>query len=374
METIEKNEVKKDNIPDGLIIEEPTKKQLDKEKTANLWNGKRKYPIDYTPINYVEKFLRYCKISRGMMEGTTLNQYKRDIYEFCNILGIKTNTQIERVTTDKIDTYFEVLYDRQYSPASYNKRLSTLKSFYNYLEIEDYIKGNIFRKYNFKKIKPKPKRYLTLEEGYELAQYTRCARDKIIVKLYLSTGMRVSELLSVKLQDIEWKTNQIVVLRKGGKEQEIVVPFNIMIDIAQYIKTYRVKQLKRYGLTDFDMPYLFISYRGMKMHPQSVNQILKQCAKRAGIVDWNKIHNHTLRTSYATQMHRAGVSDKAIQIQLGHNNISTTLNSYVQMDNEQVRNETAGKGFNFGFTPQPSDYQNKVQEVVDRINKDQDYK
>lgn len=327
-------------------------------------------------INYVEKFLRYCKVSRGMVEGTTLNQYRRDIYEFCEIVGIKNNDDIVKLDTDKIDVYFEELYNRKYSPASYNKRLSTLKSFYNYLELEDYITKNVFRKYSTKKIKPKPKKYLTLEDGYKMLRFARCDRDKLIIKLYLSTGMRVSELIGLKLSDLEWKTNQVFIRRKGGKEQEIVVPINVMMDIQYFIDHYRTKQLRRYELTNEDMPYLFISYRGNQMNEVCLNTILKTCARKAGIEDWKKIHNHTMRTSYATQMHRAGVSDKAIQVQLGHNSISTTLNSYVQMDNEQVRNETMGKGFNFGIETSVSDYQNKVKQIADEINstKDNDMK
>ena len=140
-----------------------------------------------------------------------------------------------------------------------------------------------------------------------------------------------------------------------------------MIEMDNYIHKWRSKQLKKLNIPEDSVDYLFISFRGGQMHTNCLNNMIKTCAKKAGLENWNKIHNHTMRTSYATQMHKAGVSDKAIQVQLGHSNISTTLGSYVQMDNDQVRTETQGKGFNFGMESTESDIQDKVREFEESL-------
>lgn len=321
-------------------------------------------------LKYVEKFLRYCNISKGMALNTTIKQYSLDIYTFCDVVNIKTDKDILALTTDQVEDYLQFLTDEGYSVSSYNKKLSTLKSFYNYLELEDLIVKNVFRKYNTKKNKPKPKFYLTLDDGYKIVNAGRNDRDKLILKFYLNTGVRVSEICSIKLEDIKWTTNEVFITRKGGKQQLIVVPKNIMIDIDYYIHHWRKRQLSRLGIDESSVPYLFISFRGGQMHSNCLNNIVKNSAKRAEIENWDKVHNHTMRTSYATQMHRAGVSDKAIQVQLGHSSISTTLNSYVQMDNDQVRNETQGKGFNFGLNTTESDIQEKLKEYEEKLRED----
>lgn len=318
-------------------------------------------------LRYVEKFLRYCNISKGMAKDTTIKQYRDDINVFCDVLNIETDEDLLKITADQVEDYLQYLTDKNYSIPTYNKKLSTLKSFYNYLELEDLVVKNVFRKYNTKKNKPKPKIYLTLDDGYKLVNGARNDRDKLMLKFYLNTGVRVSEITTIKLNDIKWQTNEILITRKGGKQQLIVVPKNIMIDIDNYIHHWRTRQLKKVGLNEDEVDYLFISFRGGKIHTNCLNSTIKSCARRAGIENWDKIHNHTMRTSYATQMHRAGVSDKAIQVQLGHNNLSTTLNSYVQMDNEQVRNETQGKGFNFGLDTTESDIQEKVKEFENNL-------
>lgn len=318
-------------------------------------------------ITNVEKFLRYCRISKGMQENTTIKQYRNDIYEFCEIVGIKDDKGLINLKPDQIDIYLEELYKRKYSNASYNKRLSTLKSLYNYFELEDIVVKNVFRKYNTKKIKPKPKVYLTLEDGYKLVKYAKNERDELFIKFCLQTGVRVSEITSIKLEDIKWKTNEILIRRKGGKQQLLVVPENIMVDVNYYINHYRTKQLEKLRKTNEELPYLFISFRGNKMNTNCLNTMIKTTARKAGIENWDKIHNHTMRTTYATQMHKAGVSDKAIQLQLGHNSISTTMNSYVQVDNEQIRAETQGKGFNFSLETKETDYQKKIKYVVEQM-------
>ena len=313
-------------------------------------------------IKVVERFLRYCNISKGMAQNTTIKQYSNDIYDFCNILNLKTDEDIFKLKAEQVEDYLQYLTDHKYSVSSYNKKLSTLKSFYGYLELEDLIVKNVFRKYNTKKNKPKPKIYLTLNDGYKLVNAARNERDKLMLKFYLNTGVRVSEIQSIRVQDVKWATNEVFITRKGGKQQLIVVPRNIIVDIDHYIHHWRAKQLKKLNINPDDVEYLFISFRGGQMHTNCLNNTIKSCAKRAGIENWKKIHNHTMRTSYATQMHKAGVSDKAIQLQLGHNNVSTTLNSYVQVDNEQIRNETQGKGFNFGLDTMESDIQERVKE------------
>lgn len=289
----------------------------------------------------VERFLEYCLKEKDRSVETTIKQYKTDIYEFLNIIEFDYGKTIDTITMQDIDRYISVLHARKYSSATYNKKISTLKSFYNYLEKRDYIIQNLMRKYDTRKIQTqaKNKRSLSDSELERLLDNCKTPRNKMIIQLLAYSGMRVSELIKLKLKDIMWESEVLrVVNGKGGKDR--IIPMNENLKLLEYLKDYieniRNKKIIEFNLNNKVYPYVFISNNGTQLAEKNINYMLKAECKAVKIENFDEIHPHTMRHTFATNCIREGMGIETLAQIMGHSDISTT-SGYAVINEEDMK-------------------------------------
>lgn len=269
----------------------------------------------------VHKFLDYLKYEKGFSDYT-VKSYETDLREFYDFAG-EFNVDIELVRK-----YLRKLYEDKYSSRSISRKVSTLKSYFKYLESEGIIKDNFMRLISNPKIEKTLPNYLNYEDLEKLLAFPDRSnkyglRDALILEMLYSSGVRVSELANMKLKDIDFKERKILILGKGNKERYV------------YYGSKCVELLDKYLRLDHrDSPYLLIGKRCDRLNEREIRSIVTDTAKKAGI----EVHvsPHTLRHTYATHMLNDGADLKSVGDLLGHESLSTTQ-IYTHVSNERLR-------------------------------------
>ncbi len=237
---------------------------------------------------------------------------------------------------------------RRNSEYGINRKLSGIRGLYLYLYKNDLIDSNVTDKLDFKKIHQKMKKPLTTHDtlalidvlcngenyftGRSRASYlTRKQRDIALFMAYLGTGCRVSELVNLNVNDVDFDSSSFVVTRKGGDQQEIFMPIQVENEMLKYME----ERLEMKGIKDEDA--LFISRNGKRLSPQTVEKNLKSYCIAAGITDPDKMHPHALRRTFACNMIADGVDIKMVAELMGHKNIEVTHRYYTQYAVEKRR-------------------------------------
>ena len=269
----------------------------------------------------VEKFLIYIQ-NRGFSLHT-YNSYEKDLKDF---IAYFNNKKLKDITVGDIRFYIRSLYDRKYKVATIARHISTLKSFYKYLESENIISFNpMILVSNPKKDKKLPN-YLNYEDLEKLLNTPDInnkwgLRDALILEMLYSTGIRVSELVNIKIKDIDFNARKILVFGKGRKERIVFYGSNC----ADLLEKYLQKQHEN---------YLFTNTKGNRLNERTVRQIVRDTALKAHINV--KVTPHTLRHTYATHLLNGGADLKSVGDLLGHESLSTT-GIYTHVSNERLR-------------------------------------
>ena len=269
----------------------------------------------------VEKFLIYIQ-NRGFSLHT-YNSYEKDLKDF---IAYFNNKKLKDITVGDIRFYIRSLYDRKYKVATIARHISTLKSFYKYLESENIISFNpMVLVSNPKKDKKLPN-YLNYEDLEKLLNTPDInnkwgLRDALILEMLYSTGIRVSELVNIKIKDIDFNARKIFVFGKGRKERIVFYGSNC----ADLLEKYLQKQHEN---------YLFTNTKGNRLNERTVRQIVRDTALKAHINV--KVTPHTLRHTYATHLLNGGADLKSVGDLLGHESLSTT-GIYTHVSNERLR-------------------------------------
>ena len=274
-----------------------------------------------------EEFLEYLKYEKRFSNHTIIN-YEKDINSFINL----TNKKINEIELEDVKKYLKVLHEKKYKSTSISRKISTIKSFFKYLEAENKIKKNpLILISNPKKEKHLPTflNYKDLEKLLNTPnlETKEGKRDALIMEMLYSTGIRVSELVNIKLKDINEIEKKIIILGKGNKERYVYYGkqcenlLNIYMNERKQIKT--------------EEEYLFLNKHGKKINDRIIRMIIEKNSKLANIN--MKITPHTLRHTYATHMLNEGADLKSVGDLLGHQNLSTTQ-IYTHVSNERLRN------------------------------------
>lgn len=272
-------------------------------------------------MEYVYKFLDYLKYERGFSDYT-IKSYSTDLKEFYEF------SKKDIVNIDLVRKYLRYLYEKNYSNRSISRKVSSLKSYFKYLEGEGIIKDNFMRLISNPKLEKTLPNYLNYQDLEKLLNFPDRnnkygLRDALILEMLYSSGVRVSELANMKLKDIDFKDKKILVLGKGNKERYV------------YYGSKCDSLLKKYlDMDHMDSPYLFIGKRKDRLNEREIRLIVTESAKKAGI----NIHvtPHTLRHTYATHMLNEGADLKSVGDLLGHESLSTTQ-IYTHISNERLR-------------------------------------
>ena len=273
--------------------------------------------------DHINQFISYIEIERNYSQNTT-NSYRRDLLDFRQyLLSISDSLPpIDEIDHLTIRGYLANLQDRQLSRSTVLRRLSSLRSFFRYLCRRGQLDLDPTEALATPKVQRKLPDFLELSEveSLLLAPDTTTIiglRDRAILELLYSTGMRVSELLALDLSDIEWQ-NAVVKVRGKGKKERILPIGKIALEtLDNYLA-------RRHELgADEDSQAIFISQRGNRIpDAKSIRRRIEKYAAVAGIQ--KKITPHTLRHTFATHMLNAGADLRSVQELLGHVSLSTT--------------------------------------------------
>ncbi len=279
-------------------------------------------------MKYIDDFIKYLKIIKKDSNYTMIN-YKDDLEELYDF-------HIDLINIDEVIVreYLEYLYSKGLNRNTISRKLSAIRSFYNYLLKENIIKTNYFNSIsNPKKDKSLPKyaKDNDLEKMFNSFNKEKPLdqRNLLILEMLYATGIRVSELVNIKNNDIDLYNNSIKILGKGSKER-IVFYGSFCEDILKiYLKEGR-KELLKNNNTD----YLFINKNGTRLSDRYIRKIIDNVVKKCSI-DYH-ISPHTLRHTFATDMLNAGADLMSVKELLGHESLNTT-SIYTHVSNEQIK-------------------------------------
>ena len=274
----------------------------------------------------IEDFLRYLLIDKGYSKNT-ISSYKQDLEKFSEYFN---NKSINSIDNSDLKEYIKSL---DLNEKSISRTISCLKSFYKFLIIEKIVKYNPTDGLYMPKAKKSLPNIMSVEDVTKLLDIKLddhfSYRNKAMLELMYATGLRVSELVELKLNDIDFSNDIIRILGKGSKERIIPIGDIALEYLEEYINNHRSLMLKGNSCD-----YVFLNNHGKKMTRQGFFKIIKKIAKDAGIN--SEISPHTLRHSFASHLLKYGADLRTIQELLGHSDISTTQ-VYTHIANEELR-------------------------------------
>lgn len=282
---------------------------------------------------FIQEFINYLKVERNLSKNT-LEAYYADLIKYSNFIN-KTNLDIFKITHNDIIDYLWQKKELNLSVKSIARFEVSIKAFHRFLILEDYTKNDPTINLSAPKISFDLPEYLTVDEIEKLLSKPEIKtfqglRDKAMLELLYSTGMRISELLDMQKHNLNLNENFIKCLGKGKKERLIPIT-----DIAKNLLIEYISQANcnpKY----LDQPFLFLSNWNKKFSRTGFWKILKKYALLSGI---NKnITPHTLRHSFATHLLENDADLKIVQELLGHSNISTTQ-IYTHLDKSRIQKQ-----------------------------------
>lgn len=287
---------------------------------------------------HIGHFLTFMSVEKGA-SGNTVAAYKNDLQQFEGfITSINGNGKARDWNTmerDVIVEYLLALRNKNYAEATVARKVAALKSFFQYLQAEGTIRANPAESLESPRVGrslPKPLSVTQVDELLEqpLKRNTpEAKRDRAMLELLYAAGLRVSELVSLNVEDLNMSGPYVRCMGKGSKERTIPIHEQAASAVTAYLDDGRAALVK--GRKE---NALFVNRRGERLTRQGFWLILKQYAKEANIA--SSVTPHTLRHSFATHMLRGGAPLRNVQELLGHANISTTQ-VYTQVANEHVR-------------------------------------
>jgi integrase/recombinase XerD len=287
----------------------------------------------------ISNFLDYLAVEKGLSPNT-IEAYRNDLQQLAVFMQEEATKQglippWSGFNRQSMLSYLLNLKERNYAPTTMARKVAAVKSFFGFMVSEGLMKVNPIKDVGSPKVgKSLPKPISVSQVRRLLEQPTKLAaaeakRDRAMLELLYASGMRVSELVSLNLDDIDTEGGYVRCFGKGHKERLIPIHRQAASAVAEYIKEDRPRLVHSQ-----DELALFLNARGERLTRQGLWQILKEYAKSAELeVD---ITPHTLRHSFATHMLNGGADLRSVQELLGHANISTTQ-VYTHLTTEHIR-------------------------------------
>ncbi len=279
-------------------------------------------------MDNVKSFLNYLKVYKNYSELTIKNYYN-DLTEFS--LYIKKD--LTRVKKEDIKSYLKYLFDKDNSNRTVSRKISTLKSFYKYLKENDVIKSSPALSIKYPKADKKLPNFVPYNELESMINATKkdtfYERDDLIIELMYATGVRVSELVNIKLDDIDFETNSIRILGKGSYMRTVYFGEYARDAIFKYMNGLRIKLLN-----GKESEYLFLNKNGNNITTRGIQKIIDKIVSETEVK--TKVSPHTLRHTFATHLLDNGCDLRSVQELLGHKNINTT-EVYTHVTSERLK-------------------------------------
>lgn len=275
---------------------------------------------------YIEKFIRYLEIEKNYSGHTILN-YRLDLKGFAKFLG---ETALEKINYLTLRKYLATLKEKNLGTRTINRRLSALRSFFKFLTREGLLKINPILSLSSPKQEKHLPEFLTEEEVTKLiesafakSEKESFLRDRAILETFYSTGMRISELVGLDIEEIDFIGGIVKVKGKGKKERMVPIGDTAIAAIRKYLEK-RKRQNEA----------LFLNKSGKRITARGVQDIIEKYINLAGIKQG--VSAHTLRHSFATHLLNRGADLRTVQELLGHANLSTTQ-IYTHLTTEKLK-------------------------------------
>ena len=278
-------------------------------------------------------YLAYLKVERGLAQNTVLS-YERDLKKFIDFLQKQSITDFTVVSRQQIITYLLKLQEEKMAPASVSRNLASIRSLFSYLSIEKFLEQDPSSDLDSPKLSKKLPKVITIEEIEKLLDQPDQSdkfgiRDRAMLELLYASGLRVSELISLELDDVNLELGFLQCEGKGSKER--IVPLGKIA--SDYINRYLVNSRPKLVKNTLQKS-LFVNFHGKPMTRQGFWKIIKKYGKQSGIE--TEITPHTFRHSFATHLLENGADLRSVQEMLGHADISTTQ-IYTQVTQKKLQ-------------------------------------
>lgn len=276
-----------------------------------------------------EKFIEYLKIEKRYSENTIM-AYKRDLNHFYKFYLKEGNEVIDELL---IKNYLASLYINNKKKITVSRKISSLKSFYKFLNKKGLDENNAIQFISFPKKEKLLPSIISEDEMEKLLTYKSDRdffyRNKAIIYILYSTGIRVSELVNLKVEDIDLNDRILKVEGKGKKQR--IAPFSNQTKevIEEYLK------MERHKISKTDCVFLFVNKNGIKITSRGVELIIENISIKT--LGNKKIHPHIFRHTFATNLLNNGADLRVVQELLGHSSLSTTQ-IYTHIANAQLQN------------------------------------
>jgi len=294
--------------------------------------------LDYRQVNvimyqYIDEYLNFLAIEKGLSLNT-LEAYSRDLNRYSEFMENRGIKNIREITSDDVISYLGSLRKNGLTANSVNRGLAAVRGFYKYLLRENVMDENPVANIELAKIWMRLPDTLSKDEMNLLLEQPEAKtllgiRDRAMLELMYATGIRVSELISLTVNSINWQVGYLVVVGKGSKERIVPVGKSAIDYMTQYVNEGRLKLLKGKRTNFF-----FVNRSGNGLTRQGFWKIIKKYATKSGL--HKKIHPHTFRHSFATHLLEGGADLRSVQVMLGHSDISTTQ-IYTHVTRERLK-------------------------------------
>ncbi|CAM4146082.1 site-specific tyrosine recombinase XerD [Lacicoccus alkaliphilus] len=281
---------------------------------------------------HIDEYITFLKIEKGLSPAS-LSSYKQDLKHYLSYLDELGVKSLEKVDTDMLISFIKHLNEKGLSSKTISRTQSTLRNFHQFLLNQDVTKMNPAIKLTAVRGEKKLPEYLTIEEMETLLATPEDSpagvRDSTMMEVLYASGIRVSELISIKKPDVNTEMGFIRVRGKGSKERIVPITDFVARQLEHYIVSIRPRLLKTEDTED-----LFITNRGRGFTRQGLWKTIKKYEVLSGIS--KNITPHTFRHSFATHLIENGADLRAVQEMLGHSDISTTQ-IYTQISASKIR-------------------------------------
>ena len=280
-------------------------------------------------LEWQENFFDYLSLERNLSPHS-LRAYRQDLAQFEAFLGDRTLMHVDYLLLRR---YLSHLTQEGYQRTTIARKLAALRAFFRFLTKENHVSSNPVKLLSSPKTARRLPKFLDPPELEALfatpeLDHPLGLRDRALLEMLYSSGMRVSEIASLQLAQIDWDEGEVVILGKGNKERVV------LLDPRSCQWGRRYEQEARPYLADSEIATLFVNREGTPLTPRSIQRMLRKQAQRAGIE--KAVTPHMLRHTFATHLLEGGADLRVVQELLGHVSLSTTQ-IYTHVSQERLR-------------------------------------
>ncbi|MBO5055196.1 MAG: site-specific tyrosine recombinase XerD [Lachnospiraceae bacterium] len=280
----------------------------------------------------INSFIIYLHNEKRTSENTEVS-YRRDLLKVQHFMENQGIEDVQKISATNLNSYVLYLEKNHFSAATISRNIASLKAFYHYMFREGMVEEDISERLKAPRIEKKMPEILSMNEVVRLLDQPcgdtpKEIRDKAMLELLYATGIRVTELITLKLDDVNLQLG-FIICRDAAKER--VIPFG---NEARSALVNYLENVRNDMINDSMSEYLFVNCSGLPMSRQGFWKLIKLYAKKAGIDE--DITPHTLRHSFAAHLVENGADLRSVQEMLGHSDISTTQ-IYASMNQNKIR-------------------------------------